>query len=267
MSGKGIYQQAICASCHKYFYRDELRQDASGRLVCYSCYLRQIAAVAKRQRPLKSRIPGGAHLIEILVVVLIIGGLATIMYNTLMPLRQKAKESDLEYLFYANQNTEMGKLAADVISILQKGQSLEELAKIAQLDSETLGQLDPEALSQLDPEVLQQSQSLAEIAKLVPLNPTELARLNDRLLQHQQSLELYAKLAKLDPEERKELDDKLDRQSQLLESTARLTKVDPEEFKELDTELKKYLELDSYPQQVGAAIKAIEEWQQSIESR
>ena len=151
MSGEGIYRQALCASCHKYFYRDELRQDASGRLICNSCYLRQIAAVAKQQRSLKSRIPGGAHLIEILVVVLIIGGLATVMYNTLMPIRQKTKESDLEYLFYANQNTEMGKLAEDVISILQKGQSLEEIAKIAKLDSETLEQLDPETLRQLDP--------------------------------------------------------------------------------------------------------------------
>jgi prepilin-type N-terminal cleavage/methylation domain-containing protein len=56
-------------------------------------------------------------------------------------------------------------------------------------------------------------------------------------------------------------------QKQSLKGIARFADLDSEEVEELEDELRKSLELDGHAQQVGAAIKAIQEWQRKVKSR
>jgi len=131
MSRKDIYRQDRCAHCNSYFYRDELRRDAEGRLICNGCRLRQL--LRKRRRPRVFNIPSpfGVSLIEVLAVVVILGILAGITVPTIMYLKQRATETELRQLLYENRGTDLGRLAETALLICQQGQSLENIPELA----------------------------------------------------------------------------------------------------------------------------------------
>ncbi|HJX69752.1 MAG TPA: hypothetical protein VJ441_01525, partial [Dehalococcoidia bacterium] len=108
------------------------------------CHFRQI--FLKRRHPrifdIPIPVPFGVSLIEILAVVLILGMLSGITIPSIMYLRQKALETELTQLFYANRDTDLGILAAQAISISEEGQLLEDIPQLSQIKPEELEQLE-----------------------------------------------------------------------------------------------------------------------------
>ena len=142
MSGKDIYHSLQCVYCRRYFYTDELRRDADGRLICDSCRVRQIFLKRRRPRLFDFSVPWGVSLLEVLAVALILGVLAGITVPTLMHVRQKALEEELRQICYAYEDTELGRLAAEaVLAYRQQGS----LRNVPGLDSG-----DPKRLEQLE---------------------------------------------------------------------------------------------------------------------
>ncbi len=251
MSDKDIYRQERCASCGQFFYFDTMRRDDAGRHYCNTCFARLVNKKRRYFRSPEITVIGGASLLEILGVLVILCLVAAFIFNIIIPIREKTKGSDLEMLFYYNQDTEIGKLAAEALSIIEREQALDNIIRLIREK--------PHELNQLEYELAQLRQSGGDISEL--------------------EKELFTKgqsgdsAIKVDEETLRELEE-LERLNNLrlknrkaLEKFANLKNTNPEDFKQLEEELKKTLELDSQPQQVGAAIKIIEEWQQEMESQ
>ena len=142
MSRKDLYRQDRCEVCRGFFYKDELRRDIAGRLVCSNCHFRQLATQRVRRRTFDIPMPWGVSLVEVIAVVLILGMLAGITIPSVMYFRQKALENELTQLFYGNQGTELGSLAERAISATRQGQSLRDIAELADVEPEELEQLE-----------------------------------------------------------------------------------------------------------------------------
>ena len=142
MSRKDLYSQDRCEGCRGFFYKDELRRDVAGRLVCSNCRLRQLTAQRGRRRTFDIPMPWGVSFVEVLAVVLILGMLAGITVPTVMYLRQQALETELTQLFYGNQDTELGRLAEQALSATRQGQSLRDISELADVEPEQLEELE-----------------------------------------------------------------------------------------------------------------------------
>lgn len=150
MSRKDVYRQDRCAHCNTYFYRDELRRDAEGRLICNRCRLRQLFVKRRRPRVFNIPAPFGVSLIEILAVVVILGILAGITVPTIMYLKQRATETDLRQLLYEYRGTDLGRLAETALLIFQQGRSLENIPELADAEPGELEQLENDLIDCLD---------------------------------------------------------------------------------------------------------------------
>ncbi|MBI4333316.1 MAG: hypothetical protein HY673_18785 [Chloroflexi bacterium] len=176
---------------------------------------------------------------EILGVVFVLAFIVGFVVQTVMPMKKKADMAKLELLYFANQDTEVGKLAEEAIALIEKEQSLDSLKKIMQSQS---GDLRAAGTGQ-------------SAEAIVP-------RIDPKLTQG------------LTPEQKKDIEaleqltaSKHGEYIQSLENLTRGASINPGDIAELENELRKSMELRNRQQQVGSAISAIQEWQKKMERR
>ena len=171
-SRKDLFLQSQCSVCHGFFYDDEMEHDDKGRTLCRHCYINTFAPKKGLISKLNVELPMGVNLLEMIAVIAIIGVLVGIILPNVMKMRADAENRDLMTLYYSQQNSEVSEAAEQVMTSLEEGQSLEEIAEempqLSDISDEELQHLETElsGLVGMDKEELKLARAMRALMDL-----------------------------------------------------------------------------------------------------
>jgi len=175
-SRKDIFRQGQCAVCHGFFYEDEMDHDDKGLSLCHHCYINSFVVKKGLVSRLNIELPMGMHLFELLMVITIIGVLVGIVVPNVVKLRAEAENRALMNLYYTQQDTEVNTVAEEIMTSLEEGQSLqqiaEEMPQLSDISDEELQQLEAQltGLVDTDTEELQLAKAMRALMELESYN-------------------------------------------------------------------------------------------------
>jgi len=153
---KDLFRQSQCATCHGFFYDDEMEHDDKGSTLCRHCYINTFVPKRGLVSKLNAELPWGMNLFEMLAVIGIMAVLVGIVVPNVIKMRRDAEERGLLNLYYMQEGSQISAMANQVVTAYEEGEDIQDIVanmpQLSDISDEELQQLETElsALAGMD---------------------------------------------------------------------------------------------------------------------